>query len=164
MIVVNQQVSSGWKHFQARFAEWLNAGILFSWGFYIIIHPGIMSNKAISAMWQGFLALAPEQAWGLIALLTGFMRLGALYVNGVHHRTPTIRLVTSFISAFVFVQITSGLWNGGAPNTGIVVYSALIVADIYSAFRASADVTFVAKARSDVKAETKRAVSDATSS
>lgn len=164
MIVLNQQVTSGWKHFQARFAEWLNAAILFAWGFYIIMHPGMMTNKAIAAMWEGLLVLAPEQAWGLVALLTGFMRLGALYVNGVHHRTPTIRLATSFISGFVFVQIAAGLWNGGAPNTGIVVYSALVIADIYSAFRASADVTFVAKARSDVKAESKRAVSNATHS
>jgi len=143
-----------WKHFQARFAEWLNAGILFFWGMYVLMHPGMMTAPGVAALWTGLLSIASEQTWGMLALIVGLTRGMALYINGAHRRTPMIRLIASFFSAFIITQIVVGMLNGGAPNTGLIVYPALIIADIYSAFRASADMTFVARREAEVEAAT----------
>lgn len=140
-----------WKHFQARFAEWFNAGILTFWGCYVILHPGMMADPRVVALWQGLTNMAPQETWGMVALVVGLARSMALYVNGAHKRTPLIRLVACFLSAFILTQITLGLFHGNGPNTGLVIYPALILADIYSAFRASADMTFVA--RQDLETE-----------
>lgn len=139
------ETSSGWKHLQARFAEWFNAFAMMWWGAYVILHPGMFSDPRLYALWTGLLAVASQQTWGLIAFTVGAVRLGALYVNGRRKVTPSIRLATSFVSAFIWTQIVLGMWNGNTPNTGLVVYPMLILADIYSAFRAGADATYVAR-------------------
>lgn len=138
-------VSTTWQHFQVRFSEWFAAFALFGWGVYLIVHPGMMLDSRVAALWTGMVAIMSQESWGLIAVLTGACRLGALYVNGHHTRTPAVRLVASFFSAFVWTQVSIGLWKAGVPNTGIWVYPCLVVADIYSAFRASGDVTLVSK-------------------
>lgn len=147
------ETSSTWKHFQARFAEWFNAFVMMMWGAYVILHPGMFTDPRLNALWTGLLNVATQQTWGLIALLNGTIRVGALYVNGQHKRTPSIRLVASFVSAFIWTQIVLGMWNGGVPNTGLVIYPCLILADIYSAFRAGADATYVARRDQQVEAE-----------
>lgn len=139
------ETSNAWKHFAARALEWLNAFVLFGFGCYLIMHPGMFQDPRISALWAGMSAVASQETWGLVTLLVGFMRLSALYINGHHKRTPMIRLATSFVSAFIWTQVVLGLWNSDVPNTGLVVYTSLILADIYSAFRAGADATFVAR-------------------
>ncbi len=135
----------GWKHFAARALEWLNAGLLTSWGSYVILHPGMFSDPRVASLWTGLLKIATQETWGIIAFAVGFARLAALYINGNHKRTPMVRLATSFFSAFVWTQVVIGMANSGVPNTGLVVYTGLILADIYSAFRASADVQYVAR-------------------
>ncbi len=134
-----------WQHFQVRFSEWFNALALFGWGVYVILHPTMMLDPRVAALWSGMLAIMGQESWGLAAVLTGACRLGALYVNGHHARTPAIRLVASFFSAFVWTQISVGLWKAGVPNTGIWLYPCLVLADIYSAFRASGDVTLISR-------------------
>lgn len=139
------ETSSTWKHFQARFAEWFNAFAMMLWGSYVILHPGMFLDPKLAALWVGLLDVASQQTWGLIAFINGVIRLCALYVNGRRKATPSIRLAASFVSAFIWTQIVLGMWNGGTPNTGLVVYPMLILADIYSAFRAGADATYVAR-------------------
>lgn len=157
-MIVATTKTTVWKHFQARFAEWFNAGILFSWGAYVILHPGMMTDPRVSALWQGLLRVAAQETWGMLALIVGFARMAALYVNGSHRRTPMVRLIASFFSAFILTQIVVGLFNGDGPNTGRIIYPALILADIYSAFRASADMTFVARHDLEAQAEPDRVV------
>lgn len=138
-------VSTTWQHFQVRFSEWFAAITLFGWGVYLIIHPGMMLDPRVASLWTGMVAIMPQETWGLAAVLTGACRLAALYVNGHHSRTPLIRLIASFFSAFVWTQVSVGLWKAGVPNTGVWLYPCLVAADIYSAFRASGDVTLVSK-------------------
>lgn len=145
MIVALETRTAAWHHFQARFAEWQNAIVLFGFGCYLILHPGMFEDPRVAALWSGLKAAAPQQAWGLICVLVGVARIGALWINGKHKRTPMVRLVASFFSAFVLTQIVLGLWNAGVPNTGLILYAVLILADLYSAFRASSDMTFVAR-------------------
>jgi hypothetical protein len=145
MIVATTTKQTTWQHFQARFAEWQNATILTIWGSYVILHPGMFVAPKSGAIFIGLISVASQETWGMMALLVGVCRAAALYINGKHARTPAIRLISSFFSAFIITQIFVGLLNSGTPTTGLAVYPVLILADIYSAFRASADMTFVAR-------------------
>lgn len=138
-------VSTTWQHFQVRFSEWFGAACLFAWGIYVILHPGMMTAEGTGVMFSGMVAMMPQQTWGLVAVIVGFARLGALYVNGHHQRTPLIRLIASFFSAFVWTQVVVGMFNAGVAQTGVVIYTGMVCADIYSAFRASGDVTLLSR-------------------
>jgi hypothetical protein len=151
------ETHSNWQHFHARFAEWLNAGLLFLWGVYLLTHPTMFTDDRTKALWTGLYAYAEQPTWAACAMLIGFARITALYINGSHKRTPLVRLVTSFFSAFIWTQVTTGLVNAHVPNTGVVVYAGLVVADIYSAFKASRDVTFITRHEQTVKAGLGRA-------
>ena len=138
-------ISTTWQHFQVRFSEWFGAGCLFAWGIYVTLHPSMFTAPATATVFAGMNAIMPQQSWGLMATLVGFTRLAALYVNGHHTRTPSVRLVASFFSAFVWTQVVVGLFNAHVAQTGVVIYTGMILADIYSAFRASGDVTLVSR-------------------
>jgi hypothetical protein len=136
------------RHFPARLPEWTNAFTMFAWGAYILLHPGIF---ATNPAYEAFVAMAwtgaegaqrihlAENAWGLVAVLVGMIRAGALFVNGAYYRTPVIRVLTSALSAFVWMQIVIGLWHFGQPSTGLVMYSSAVVLDLISAYRAGCD-------------------------
>lgn len=138
-------ISTTWQHIQTRFSEWFGAIALLGWGIYVTLHPGMMTDDRTHALWAGMLSIMPQESWGLAAAMTGLARVGALYVNGNHRKTPIVRLITSFFSAFVWTQISVGLIKAGVPNTGIWLYPCLVAADIYSTFRASGDVTLVSR-------------------
>lgn len=144
-------------HFPARFPEWLGAGTQAGWGAYLILHPGLFEDDRIKALWVGLAAMASQPTWGLAAMLVGIIRAFALFVNGAYVRTPVIRLVTSFASAFVWTQVIVGFLKSETPNTGLIVYTSLIVADIYSAYRASADVTLASRSKIIAEEERERA-------
>lgn len=126
------------RHFEARAIEWFNAFILSAWGAYVVLHPGLFTGPT-GPTWTGLLKLAPQEVWGLGAFVAGSIRVVALFINGKWGLTPLIRVVTSFMSVFVWFWISVGLIKAGIPNTGIVVYSWLMLADMYSAFRAAGD-------------------------
>lgn len=138
-------VSTTWQHFQVRFSEWFGATCLFAWGVYLTLHPEMMTNPKNGEVFHGMLDIMPQPSWGLAGTIVGMARLAALYVNGHHTRTPTIRLATSFVSALVWTQVLVGFYKSGFANPGIVLYTCLIAADIYSAFRASGDVTLLSR-------------------
>ncbi len=154
MVIVESYTT--WQHFQARFAEWFSGIALFGFGSYLILHPGLFMDPRVAALWQGMAAMMAQQTWGLVGVLVGGARLSALYVNGRHTRTPAVRLVASFFSAFIWTQVVIGLWKADVPNTGLIIYPLMVVADIYSAFRASQDMTFVSHRERSVKAESRR--------
>lgn len=137
------------KHFPARIPEWWNAGAMFAWGSYILLHPGIFQDD----VYAGFVALVggdistAERTWGLIAVTVGLVRGAALFVNGAYSRTPLIRLATSAISAFVWAQVVISLGMLGRPNTGVVMHSAAVGLDLISAYRASCDAVIAEVAR-----------------
>lgn len=124
------------NHLEVRMPEWLNAFYLTLWGAYVILHPGMMGRNVL---FSGLLDLAPQEVWGLAALIVGGVRVGALWINGRWHITPIIRVVTSFVSVFVWFWICVGLYRSGEPQTGLVIYPGLMIADMLSAFRAASD-------------------------
>lgn len=150
------------EHWPARKMEWLMAGFLLGWGVYVLLHPGLFTDGPTAVLFSGMASLSapftvyPALAWGGTAALTGLCRGMALFVNGAWTRTPLIRLIASFASMFVVTQIVVGLWKSGVPNTGLVVYPWLIVADLLSAYRAAVDVVHAEKQREIIK-ESRRA-------
>lgn len=126
------------RHFEARAIEWWNGFILLAWGAYVILHPGLFQGPT-GPTWTGLLMIADQEVWGFSAFVIGSIRVVALFINGKWGVTPLIRVLTSFMSVFVWFWIAVGLIKSGIPNTGIVVYSWLMVADMYSAYRAASD-------------------------
>lgn len=139
------------KHFPARMPEWWNAGTMFFWGAYIILHPGIFNDDlfagfiSIARFWGAASVEEAERFWGLITVLVGSLRLCALFVNGSYSRTPMVRLICSAVSVFVWTQVVVGLLSLPVPTTGLVMYSAVAVLDLISAYRAALD-TAIAEA------------------
>lgn len=129
------------RHFPARVPEWVNAFTLTAWGAYVILHPEVFDHPEFiglqTLIWFDVSAYA---FWGLVALTVGWMRAGALFINGAHSRTPIVRLAASAISAFVWSQIVIGLLVSGKPSAALVMYSSAVIMDLISAYRASSDV------------------------
>lgn len=151
------------QHFPARWPEWFMAGMSFMWGCYVILHPEVFTQDATRITLSGLTAMAgdmpPAALWGLSTVILGLVRASALFINGAFSRTPMIRLIMSFASAFVWTQVCIGLLKSGVPNTGLVVYAGLVVMDIVSAYRAATDTVFAEKVRHDLKQD-KRRVAD----
>lgn len=148
------------QHFPARWPEWFMAGMSFAWGTYVVLHPELFTQDASRQMLSGLAKMAggypPSAVWGLLMVFLGLIRGAALFVNGAYTRTPLIRLIMSFASAFVWTQICIGLVKSGVPNTGIVVYGGWVVMDIVSAYRAANDTVYAEKLRHDLKQERRR--------
>lgn len=127
------------KHFAARSLEWFNGFYLACWGAYVILHPHMMTTNPTRAVFEGLLEISPQEVWGLGAFIVGAIRLVALYINGRWHLTPLIRVATSFMSVAVWFWISVGLVRSGLPQTGLVIYPGLMLADMFSASRAASD-------------------------
>lgn len=141
-------------HFPARFPEWINSGILISWGAYLILHPEVFTQEATRQIFAGMAAMvwidAPAFAvWGLVAMTVGFVRATALFVNGAYSRTPIVRLITSALSAFVWAQVLIGMM--GIPNVGLIIYGWLVIMDLTSAYRASMDAAIADRLQKSLK-------------
>lgn len=145
MIVVEMK-----KHFQLRAIEWWSAGVMASWGLWVLLFPGMFDeNPAFDALE----AMAPQQVWGCVALVAGGLRLFALLVNGLWHRTPAVRWMCAMTSVLVWFLITSAFAGSNTPNVGVIIYGWHMLADMYSAFRSASDY---------VEAEAQRRLEDIT--
>lgn len=132
-------------HFPARVTEWLMAGVLFTWGYYVVTHPQLFTAAETAVLFSGIGRIAeffgqPPVTIGLMAVLTGFARAAALFVNGAVTKTPLIRLATAFMSAYLWTSICVGLWLSDVANTGLVVYPWFVFADVVSGYRAGYDL------------------------
>lgn len=132
-------------HFPARAIEWLMAGIMFTWGYYIVTHPQLFTAPETKAVFSGIVRVSdffgqPPVTIGLMAVLTGFTRAAALFVNGAVTKTPLVRLMTAFVSAYLWTSICVGLWLSDVANTGLVIYPWFVLADVVSGYRAGYDL------------------------
>lgn len=150
------------QHWPARKLEWLMAGFMVTWGWYVLMHPAMFTDEPTAQLMAGMAAISapftiyPALAWGGSAFATGVARTLALFVNGAYTRTPLIRVIASFVSMFISTQIVIGLWKTGVPNMGLVVYPWFLVADLLSTYRASVDAVHAEKLRQAQK-ENRRA-------
>lgn len=131
MIIVEMK-----KHFQLRAIEWWSAAVMASWGFWVIAWPSMFQDNAAC---HALLAYAPQQLWGLAALVCGGLRTCALFVNGLWYRTPAIRWACAMGSIFIWFSITAAFISSPIINMGPIIYGWLVLADMYSAFRSASD-------------------------
>ncbi|MGO4287491.1 hypothetical protein [Bosea sp. TAB14] len=86
-----------------------------------------------------------ESTWGWFAIAIGVFRLLALVVNGTFSGTwygrwsPHVRALASFLSCFLWLQITFGLLASDAATTGLAVYPGLLVLDAMNIVAATKD-------------------------
>ena len=76
-----------------RSIEWLTGAIALLWGALALSFPEMFESQL--ELYGGMLKIMPQPLWGLMAFTGGLVRLGALYVNGNHYRTPSVRVRTS---------------------------------------------------------------------
>lgn len=107
-----------------------------SWGFWVLSFPGMFAENPTC---EGLLRLAPQHAWGLVAVTSGCIRLCALFVNGMWAKTPAIRWLTSMVSILIWFLITAAFTSSNVVNMGTIVYGWHMLADMYSAFRSASD-------------------------
>lgn len=129
-------------HFPARRSEWVLAGMLVAWGL-ILIQPGETFDG--NPAWAQMLLWMSEESWGCFAVSVGSFRLAALLVNGTFSGTwygrfsPHVRGAASFMSCFLWFQISFGLWASDAATTGLAVYPGLLILDAMNIIAASRD-------------------------
>jgi heme exporter protein D len=139
-------------HFPARRSEWVLACIMVAWG-WILLKPTTVFASHPS--WSQMAAMMDEATWGWLAIAIGSFRLLALIVNGTFARTwygrwsPHVRALASFLSCFLWFQISFGLWASDAATTGLAVYPGLLVLDAMNIVAASKDAASMDKAVAD---------------
>ena len=122
-------------HFRLRALEWGLGGIILTVGVVLLGSYPIFSQPQFEVMERW----ASENIWAWLCIVTGMLRLGALYINGACKRTPCIRLVTAILSSLVWLQITLGLLSQPIVTLGVAVFPWFIAADWYSIWRAAND-------------------------
>lgn len=139
-------------HFPARRSEWVLAGMLVAWGLILLQpDPTFTNNPA----WRLMLSWLSEPSWGWLAVSVGSFRLAALIINGTFARTwygrwsPHVRALASFLSCFVWFQISFGLWASDAATTGLAVYPGLLLLDAMNIVAAAKDAAGMDKAVAD---------------
>ncbi len=145
-------------HFPARALEWFGAGVMFTYGYYVITHPQLFTAPETARLFSGLARIAeffgqPPIAIGVMAIITGLVRAGALFVNGAVTKTPLVRLMTSFASAYIWTSVTLGLVMADVANTGLVVYPWLLIADIVSGYRAGYDLVIAESVAKQARAQ-----------
>lgn len=145
-------------HFPARALEWFGAGVMFTYGYYVVTHPQLFTAPETRALFSGLARIAeffgqPPIAIGIMAIVTGLIRAGALFVNGAVTKTPLVRLMTSFASAYIWTSVTLGLVMADVANTGLVVYPWLLIADIVSGYRAGYDLVIAESVAKQARAQ-----------
>lgn len=139
-------------HFPARRSEWVLASIMLVWG-WILIGPADTFSQ--SKAWAQMAAIMPESSWGIFAIWVGTFRLAALIINGTFSGTwygrwsPHVRALASFLSCFLWFQISFGLWASDAATTGLAVYPGLFVLDAMNIVAALKDAAGMDKAVAD---------------
>ncbi len=139
-------------HFPARRSEWVLAGIMVAWGWILLKPTAVFASHP---SWSQMAAMMDEATWGWLAISIGSFRLLALIVNGTFARTwygrwsPHVRALASFLSCFLWFQISFGLWASDAATTGLAVYPGLLVLDAMNIVAASKDAASMDKAVAD---------------
>ncbi len=141
------------RHFPARVPEWAMAGAMFGWGAYTLLNPGIFQQPYLHELAKMAWMADAERFWGLVTVVVGMVRGCALFVNGSYSRTPTIRLISSLVSAFVWAQIIVGIMRTGLPAHGIILYSTALALDFVSAYRAAVDSQLARAAKGEPKSD-----------
>lgn len=134
------------QHFPARSAEWGLAFILLSWGLATLTLPTNFEQVLrVHGNWP------VSTVWGVVAVVTGVIRVTALYINGSSQHSPAARMVCAAISGSIWVHLVA-LFITAAFSMPLfpivlVVVPWFVIGDFYASYEAGKD----AKVASEVK-------------
>lgn len=121
--------------FAGRILEWYVATQLLMWGI-ILLAPA--ESFTASGAFADF--PIPEERFGIIMLLLGIIRLGALIVNGaVPNVTPLVRVGGAFLGCGVWFYISMNLSASGHLGTWIAAWPLAFIAEFINMNRAAKD-------------------------
>lgn len=124
------------KTFPIRVTEWLLASIMLSWSIACWhLRPVDWANP----LYEGLARIADSGTWAFFAFWIALGRLAALTINGAWRPSPHLRAAGAFLSCFMWLQISLGMFAIDVRATGVAIYPWLLLADIYNVFRASHD-------------------------
>lgn len=104
----------------------------------VLLMPG--STFSTSASFNQFGEVMDEVSWGVLVMTVALIRFAALIVNGHYHRTPIARALTAALGASLWAYMAMLFYFPDAPfSTGLGIYTALAVADGFSAWRSGRD-------------------------
>ncbi len=126
------------KHrFGPRLSEWFVATVMLLWGLVLLLP----SDSLVGPSWVTLRALLPESGWGLLMALLGLARLGGLVVNGARKTvTPWIRVVSAGCGFLLWSGVSFALGFSSVVSTGLAVYPAIAVLELFNIHRASHDI------------------------
>jgi hypothetical protein len=123
--------------FGARLSEWFVAVVTLLWGAVLLIPADTFSGPS----WVLFRSLMSEGMWGLLMVGLGALRLGGLVVNGARKTiTPWIRVVSAGSGFVLWIGISIGFAFSGVISTGLAIYPAIAVLELFNIYRAAHDV------------------------
>lgn len=125
--------------FRARKSEWGLALSTMLWGLIVLNEPG---RFAESRAYSDFLHLMSQNAWGMAAFTIGSIRLTVLFFNGLLRRSPHLRALTAFMSCFLWMQISLGLYAADG-FTGLAMYPVALGMDIFNVLRAAREAGMI---------------------
>lgn len=124
-----------------RLFEWTMTCALFGLGIQLLIWPHAMSASSFRFL----LDVIGAQYLMMFYLFVGWFRGVALFLNGNWPTWgPRVRALGAMLGAGVWMQMDISLIRlipeqGTPPSPGIPVYSALVIAELISTYRAAAD-------------------------
>jgi hypothetical protein len=124
-------------HFNIRLGEWLASFVLVSLSILMFVATQMFARSP--AYFAGMTEFGGQVYWGIILALIGWARILALWINGRKTITPYVRTILSFLSCFVWWQLTISLFLSGVPGLAWAFVPWLLTLDMYNVFRSSAD-------------------------
>lgn len=154
MIVLRALAQGAIAHAGVRATEWIGAVPLIGMGYVLNIQKDAF---AISPSFTQLSIWFEQQTWVMIVMLTGIVRLLALFINGYFRSftySPTIRFCASMIATVFWAMFTLGFFiawqdNGGAL-TGIVAYGTISILELRNIYVSRVDMT-VARGAASVR-------------
>lgn len=123
--------------FGPRLSEWFAAVVTFLWGVVLLLPADTFAGPS----WVIFRAIMPEGSWAVLLIILGALRLGGLIVNGARKEvTPWIRVLSAGGGFVIWSGISLGFGLSGVISTGLAVYPAIAVLELFNIHRAAHDV------------------------
>jgi hypothetical protein len=128
------------QYVESRLFEWVMATSMVSLAVEIFFFPRILGATSFNLLTD----LIPGQFIAAFLFFFGIVRIGALIANGrsiVHG--PRIRAIAAIAGAVLWAQFAFSLiveFYDAPPSPGIPFWTTFVLAELYSAYRASHDV------------------------
>ncbi len=125
------------SHFPLRVVDWLVACVVLTWG---VVCLNVGGETWYLPMYESLRLYASQAAWGWIAIALGSFRVMFLFINGAMRKSPHLRMIGAFLTAFMWLQLSFSMFQSEYNSiAATAIYPWLFLADIYNVYRAAQD-------------------------